>query len=111
MVQVQTDVLIGEAISVASEPGTPETFALAVQAYPSPFVGTATFVLSLPSADTVRLVVYDALGRLVSEVVGGEQAAGQHEVRWDARGLPSGVYFYRLTTGAGGRTGSLVKVR
>jgi hypothetical protein len=44
----------------------------------------------------VSLVVHDVAGRTVRRLIDGVQPAGDHEVRLDAQGLPSGVYFYRL---------------
>jgi plastocyanin len=47
----------------------------------------------------VRLVVYNLLGREVAVLVNERKAAGTYEVNFDARGLSSGVYFYRLEAG------------
>jgi uncharacterized repeat protein (TIGR01451 family) len=112
-VVLHLDVLLGDQVFVSNEPSgdAAESFALGIEAYPSPFAGAATFALSLPEQSDVRLVVYDVLGRTVGTVVQEPFAAGEHEVTWDARGLPGGVYFYRLDTTEGARTGSLVKVR
>jgi hypothetical protein len=45
----------------------------------------------------VKLGVYDLLGREVVSLVEGRQEAGRHEVTFDAAGLASGVYIYRLS--------------
>jgi len=47
----------------------------------------------------VQLSVLDILGREVSVLVNERRNAGVHEVTFDATGLASGVYFYRLATG------------
>ena len=47
----------------------------------------------------MTLKVYDVLGREVSVLVDEKNDAGVHEVRFDAAGLVSGVYFYRLRAG------------
>jgi hypothetical protein len=47
----------------------------------------------------VRLVVYDLLGREVAVLAEGRQGPGTHDVQFDASGLSSGLYFYRLTAG------------
>jgi hypothetical protein len=47
----------------------------------------------------VKLSVYDILGREVAVLVDGLMEAGYHEVTFDAKGLSSGTYFYRITTG------------
>ncbi|MBI4810602.1 MAG: T9SS type A sorting domain-containing protein [Ignavibacteriales bacterium] len=46
----------------------------------------------------VRLVVYDILGREVAVLVDRYQSPGTREIHWDAAGLPSGMYFYRIIT-------------
>lgn len=76
----------------------PAAFALD-SAYPNPFNSTAQFSYALPEQATVSLVVYDLLGKEVARVVEGIQAAGYHQVSWDAADLPSGTYVYQLTAG------------
>lgn len=47
----------------------------------------------------MSLTVYDVLGREVATLVDGRKEAGEHVVTWNAEGVPSGVYFYRLVAG------------
>jgi hypothetical protein len=70
------------------------------QNYPNPFNGTTTIVYEISEYTSVRLVVYDLLGREVRTVVRGEQEPGQYSLRISADGLASGVYFARLSAGA-----------
>jgi len=46
----------------------------------------------------VSLKVYDVLGKEVATLVDGELSAGEHSVVFEAKGLASGICFYRLTT-------------
>lgn len=62
--------------------------------------GVLGFRLERPGP--VECTIHDLLGRQVAVLARGPQAAGQHRVRWDAAGVPAGVYFARLH--AGGRT-------
>jgi hypothetical protein len=57
------------------------------------------------------LTVYDVLGREVSLLVSERRDAGVHEVQFDASGLASGVYFYRLLAGSYVDTKKLLLVR
>lgn len=58
------------------------------------------FCFELPKSSMVRLSVYDILGRQVSVLVNEKKEAGVHEVKFDAAGLSSGVYFCRMTVGS-----------
>ncbi|MRR37493.1 T9SS type A sorting domain-containing protein [bacterium] len=69
------------------------------QNYPNPFNPATTIAFELPKSSIVRLSVYDMLGREVSVLVNERRDAGVHEEMFDAAGLASGVYFYRLQAG------------
>jgi hypothetical protein len=58
----------------------------------------------VPEAADVRLAVYDRLGREVAVILDGRMDAGNHEARFDATGLASGVYLYRLQARSPGST-------
>ena len=47
----------------------------------------------------VTLKVYDVLGNEVTTLVNEKKPAGAYEITWDAKGLASGVYYYRLVAG------------
>jgi hypothetical protein len=65
--------------------------------YPNPFNPVTEIVYDLPEAGTVSLKVFDLMGREVAVLVNGEKSAGQHTISFDARDLPSGMYFCRMT--------------
>jgi hypothetical protein len=95
---------------VSDEPALPTTFALN-QNYPNPFNPTTVISYQLPVASDVRLIVYDLLGREVAVLVNEKKAPGSYQVRFDASGLSSGVYFYRLQSGDFVQTRSLTVLR
>jgi hypothetical protein len=70
------------------------------QNYPNPFNPTTTIKFSLAKNSDVKLVVYDILGRVVTELVNGNYNAGYYNVTLNASYLSSGVYFYRLEAGS-----------
>ncbi len=76
--------------------------------YPNPFNPSTTVRFMLPARQHVRLAVYNALGQEVQVLVEGVREAGEHEVRFTARNLPSGVYFARLEAAAHTAVRSLV---
>ncbi len=90
--------------------GVPKRFVLR-QNYPNPFNPSTTIRFALPQATHVTLKVFDVLGREVATLVDERRPAGRHAVVFDAGGLPSGVYFVRLSAGAFVRTRKAVLVR
>jgi hypothetical protein len=68
------------------------------QNYPNPFNPSTSIRFALPEAMSVRVEVYDVLGRLVTTLASGRFEAGTHTVSWDSGRLSSGIYLYRLVT-------------
>ena len=56
------------------------------------------------SPDQVTLKIYDILGREVATLVNSNQAPGKYKLEFDASGLSSGVYYYRLSAGSFSQT-------
>jgi hypothetical protein len=79
------------------DPTIPADFLLD-QNYPNPFNAATTLRFGLPEAGTVRIEIYDALGRRVALAAEGSFGAGYHEVPFDATGMASGLYIARLVT-------------
>jgi hypothetical protein len=71
-----------------------------MQNYPNPFNPATIIRYRVPVAGTVRIVVYDMLGREVAVLVNERKDPGTFMIPFDAAGLASGAYVYRLTTGA-----------
>jgi hypothetical protein len=69
------------------------------QNYPNPFNPATTISYSLPIKSQVELIVYNALGESVIQLVNEVKEAGSYSVELKAESLPSGVYLYRLQAG------------
>ena len=79
--------------------------------FPNPFQAGQSgtrIQYALPTAQHVRLEVFDVAGRRVSTLVDKPQPAGRYELVYRAPGLRSGVYFYRFEAGAFLRVGRRV---
>ena len=70
------------------------------QNYPNPFNPGTTIGFGVPVESFVRIVIYDMLGRQLVTLAEGVFAPGSHQKYWNASGLPSGVYMYRMEAGA-----------
>jgi hypothetical protein len=68
------------------------------QNFPNPFNPSTTIEFSLPQKSAVKLTVYNIIGKKVAELVNGNYEAGNYSIKFDARGLSSGIYFYQLKT-------------
>jgi lipocalin len=78
--------------------GMPSSYIIE-QNYPNPFNPTTTIKFQIPNANHVTLKVFDLLGRGVATLVNEVKSPGTYRLTWDASGMASGVYFYRLTAG------------
>lgn len=85
-------------VSVKEESARPTGFILH-QNYPNPFNPSTTISYDLPKSEHVLLRIYDLLGRQVKTLVDGRENAGIHDIKWNANGMSSGVYFCRLQAG------------
>jgi len=81
------------------------------QNFPNPFNSSTNILFTLPGRSTVRLKVFDLLGRGVATLVDEDRSAGNHVVHFDAKHLPSGVYFYRLESGSYSTTKKMILMR
>ena len=78
------------------------------QNYPNPFNPLTTINYILPKSDIVTLRIFNLKGQEIKTLVNKYQAAGEHEIEWQAEGLPSGIYFYKLQTGEFSETKKLI---
>ena len=88
----------------------PVQFSLS-QNYPNPFNPTTRIAYELPTMAHVRLTVYDLLGREVATLVDKRQDAGSYTVSFDARGLASGMYLYRIEAGTFVKSAKMMMIK
>ena len=82
---------------------------LVLNNYPNPFNPSTKINYTIPHRDNVKLTVYDALGRVVTNLLNKEVDAGSYSIAWDGLNnnkikVTSGVYFAKLITSNGVRT-------
>ena len=82
--------------------GQENNTSLLTYVYPNPFNPTTAISFQLSAISEVTLKIYNVLGQEVAVLIDNERMEnGEHEVQFDASGLPSGVYFYRLNVNNG----------
>ncbi len=86
--------IVGTAVAVEQE-SMPGRFELA-QNYPNPFNPTTDIEFRTANFEFVTLKVFDVLGREIATLAEGYHSAGSYKATFDASGLSSGVYYYRL---------------
>jgi hypothetical protein len=69
------------------------------QNYPNPFNPSTTIKYQINELSHVLIIVYDVLGNEVATLVNEEKYAGHYKLEFNATGLQSGVYFYKLQAG------------
>jgi photosystem II stability/assembly factor-like uncharacterized protein len=90
----------GGLTGVGDQGGFPPTRFVLEQNYPNPFNPSTNISFDLPARSFVSLKVFDLLGKEVASIVSEVLPAGHYSRHWNAAGMPSGVYFYRLHAGS-----------
>ncbi len=90
---------IDNPTSITGNNGNVLNYGLA-QNYPNPFNPTTEINFAIPTSEHVSLKVYDLSGKLVRTLIDDFRSAGSYRINFNADGLSSGVYFYKLTSGS-----------
>lgn len=88
----------------------PQFFELG-QNYPNPFNAKTTIRFKLDHPGLVNITVYDILGREVSALINEMKTAGIHTLKFDATGLSSGIYIYKMKAGQMVKSRRMVYIR
>lgn len=100
----------GEPFEASNAYQIPQNFGL-LSAHPNPFNPSTVLSYQLRDAGRVNLSVYDVAGNKIADLVNGWRDAGIHELVFEATGLPSGIYVYRLSAGDLTTSGKLVLMK
>ncbi len=93
---VFADFIFEDPTSVSETGDIPNAFQL-LKNFPNPFNPTTTIRFSLRQADHVNLRVFNLAGQEVAVLADGYKKAGEQSIEFDASGLSSGVYIYKLS--------------
>ncbi|HCV42430.1 MAG TPA: hypothetical protein DGH68_03030 [Bacteroidetes bacterium] len=97
-------------VKTAGNAALPLEFSLS-QNYPNPFNPSTEIRFSVPREEWTTLKVFNLIGQEVATLVQGRVPPGQHSIRFDAGSLSSGIYFYRLASGAQAVTKRMLLMR
>lgn len=106
--RVNINELVG--LNEGTQNSSPNKFQLE-QNYPNPFNPVTTIKFSISNAGYTSLVVYDVLGRKVETLLSRNLPAGKYNIDFDASHLPSGIYYYSLTSDYNNETKKMILIK
>jgi hypothetical protein len=92
------------------EPEVPKTYVLE-QNYPNPFNSSTAIRYYVAQQEKIKLEVFNLLGERISVLVDEEKEAGWQSIIFEAKELPSGIYFYQMTAPSFLKVGKMILVR
>ena len=99
-----------ETANTFYQPPTPDYYYLS-QNFPNPFNSSTEIEYEIPEKGLTNLNVYDVLGRKIATLVSGIKEAGNYKTNFNSNNLPSGVYFYQLTSNSYSRTKKIMLIK
>ena len=93
-----------------------DTYKMLLPNYPNPFNNSTVINYRLPEAGSVRLIIYDGLGKTIRVLLNEFESSGEHTVSWDGKDdsgdvVASGVYLYRLDAGNRSESRSMLMLK
>lgn len=98
------------AVDSETNGALPTRFALE-QNYPNPFNPSTAIFYAVVKSGQVKLQVFNQLGQRVATLVNEHQVAGIYKIDFNAKELPSGLYFYRIETGDFSKTIKMILMK
>lgn len=95
---------------IDNNPTLPTKFELK-QNYPNPFNPSTTIKISIPETGFVSLVIYNMIGQKATTLINEVKSQGTYDINFNASGLSSGIYFYRIIAGNYSKTKKLVLMK
>jgi hypothetical protein len=95
---------------ISEQSEIPSSFSLS-QNYPNPFNAQTSIMYSLPEVVVAEIAIYNIMGQKVAVLLNGVQQAGEQTTIWNAKDMPSGVYFARLQAGEKSETIKMVLLK
>jgi len=81
------------------------------QNYPNPFNGTTVIMVRMAKTGFAKIEIFNSSGEKITTLLNREIESGDHSITFDSGGLPSGIYFYRLTAGNTRLTGKMILLK
>ncbi len=81
------------------------------QNFPNPFNPTTIIYFSIPVRTNVKMCIYDVLGKEVELLINEYLNSGNYDIKWDASGYTSGIYFYKITTESYTETRKMILIK
>ncbi len=94
---VSGNFIISTTTGIQNEKNQPDNFKLNA-AYPNPFNSSTVISFQLQRSTKVKVEIFNIVGQKIETLLNRELQAGTHQIKWDAANLPSGLYFYTVTT-------------
>ncbi|MCK4328583.1 T9SS type A sorting domain-containing protein [candidate division WOR-3 bacterium] len=114
----EDELKVGEIVSLQSRLYINESYGVEVERYPltfslspNPTRSSVDINLTLPKSENISINIYDLSGRYVIKIIKGQLSKGYHNIKFDGRDLPGGIYFVRLTAGRDDITKKVVVIR
>ncbi|MFH0992441.1 MAG: T9SS type A sorting domain-containing protein [bacterium] len=101
----------GASTGMPTYENRPAEYFILSQNYPNPFNPQTMIKFSVPVASFVTLRVYNMMGQEIVTLVQGEVPAGEHQIQWTAKNLPTGMYFYTMDAGNISETKKLIYLK